>query len=333
MSASVSQSAQDDVDLPLHLLDIIYDDLVRVRLADYLPESLTGWVGADCIRLAMEGSDISLAEEALLPLRSMHDDVRRGHLHVSWPDAACVDGDCIRRLRAVSRHIATALAYRAELIDTRRRSEVFADGLDRLSVGAMIVQENGQPIDANRAARRILDQRDGLSVMGGKICASVPADQKAMRRLMDAVLTGKVAQGGMQLQRPSGEPDLYILFLRRRPLQGVMRPGLRILLRDPLAGALHSRAALASLYGLTTAEAAITLELSNGRPPEEVEEMLAIRHNTMRAHLRAIYAKLGVSSHAALVFAVLTGGGALAYAENASGERLESLPSVVGEPR
>ena len=333
ISASLNEPLKHDLELPLDLLDIIYDELVRVRLEDRLPERVTQWTGADCIRLSADGHDVILDGKAIVPLRSEHDGIQRGHLQITWPLAA--QGQWLReqRLQVVSRHVATALAYRAELVSTRRKYEVFADGLDRLSVGAMIVQEDGQPIDANRIARRILDQRDGLSLIGGKICAATPVDQKALRALMDAVTAGKVLQGGTQLQRPSGAPDLYVLVLQRPHRPGVIRTGMRVLLRDPSAGAVQSRSALINLYGLTGAEAAITFALANGRAPGDVERDLSIRHNTMRAHLRSIYTKLGIGSHAELVFTVLTGGATLAADEDNIIEPLESIGSVVGEPR
>lgn len=326
-------SLQEDVELPLHLLDLIYDDLVRIRLGAHLPQALAQWIGADTVRLMLEGAQAGLVGDAILPLRSLHDGIHRGHLLVSWPADRRDDADRAQGLRAVCNHVATALAYREKLLDSRCKYEVFADGLDRLSVGAIIVQENGQPVDANRAARKVLDRRDGLSVIGGKICAAMPADQKAMRQLMDAVLSGEVAQGGMQLQRPSGEPDLYLLVLRRPSRQGMISAGVRMLLRDPASAAVHSRAALTDLYGLTEAEAGITIELANGNTPEDVEDRLCIRHNTMRAHLRAIYAKVGVGSHAELVFTILTGAGTLAIADDSDFEPLEPLTAILGEQR
>ena len=296
---------------PADLIDAIYDDLVQVRLDDAIPGALAQWLGARELRLLVDGNQPVDGEGSAIMLRSAHDGVARGWLEVASPPGSPPDPE---RLQVVCDHIATALAYREKLLGTRRMYEVFSEGLDRLSIAVMTVRESGHPIDANRAAQQILERRDGLSLISGKLCAAHAADQKAMRQRIDAVFTGEIAPGGMQLQRPSGEPDFQLLVMRPPALDGGIRIGLRILLRDPSAPAVHSRGALMDLYGLTEAEAAVTLQLANGDAPEDVEEQLSIRHNTMRAHLRAIYAKLGVGSHAELIYAVLSGAGTLALA-------------------
>lgn len=296
---------------PADLIDAIYDDLVQVRLEDAIPDALVRWLGVREMRLLVDGDQPGYGEGSAIALRSAHDGVVRGWLEIASPPGSLPNPE---RLQVVCDHIATALAYRQKLLGTWRMYEVFSEGLDRLSIAVMTIRESGHLIEANRAARQILEQRDGLSLISGKLCAAVPADQKTMRQLIDAVFTGEIAQGGMQLQRRSGERDLQLLVMRQPALDGGICDGLRILLRDPGAPAVHSRGVLMDLYGLTDAEAAVTLQLANGLAPEDVEEELSIRHNTMRAHLRAIYAKLGVGSHAELIYAVLSGAGTLALA-------------------
>ena len=299
---------REQVEPPIELLDALYDALVRVRIDRSPFDLLARWAGVDAIAITLDEED----ETGTLALISPHDGIRRGTLRISWPDGTSETVTQMERLRSVADHIARALAYRSELVGTRQQAEVFASGLDRLSVGVLTLRDGGRVIDANRIARRILDQRDGLSLIDDRLCAAQPADQKTMRQLIDAVITGQKEQGGMQLQRPSGEPDLHLLVLSRPARAGVIRAGVRLLLRDPACSAVHSRAALSALYGLTDAEAAITLHLVNGEAPETVEQRFAIRHNTMRAHLRSIYAKLDVGSHAELIYTILSGAGGMA---------------------
>lgn len=317
----VMETAAEDLEPPVDLLDAIYDDFVQVHPGTHSLGLIAQWAGASDLRLVDDDEHDSAAPDApgaseVISLCSSHDGVCRKRLAVVWPTPSAISTVSALRLQAACDHIATALSYREKLLASRRLYEVFADGLDRLSIGAMTLEEGGQPIDANGVARQILDRRDGLSIIGGKVCAAGSADQKAMRQLIDSVLAGKISQGGIQIRRPSGEPDLYVLVLASPPCEGVMRGDIRILLRDPSLVTVHSRTALMDLHGLTEAEAAITLELANGRSPEKVEEDFSIRHNTMRAHLRAIYAKLDVKSQAHLVYAVLTGAGALVPEEN-----------------
>ena len=55
------------------------------------------------------------------------------------------------------------------------------------------------------------------------------------------------------------------------------------------------------LFQLTPAETALAIQMANGLSLEEAAEVLGIRRNTARAHLRSIFSKTGVRRQTELV--------------------------------
>lgn len=321
-----------DCEPPMAVLDAIYDDCVRVRLAPRALAMARDWLGADRLELLEPGEQPQIANATQLGEAIAvegEDSVLAPALVACWPAEAVLTQARKDQFGALVRHLARARAFRNKLVETRRIGEVFNSGLDRLSVGVITIYPDGRPIAANRIACNMLEQRDGLTLVGGKVSLAITAEQKALSRLLEDVQWGESGQGGMRVSRPSGKADLNLLVLRPPPRPGVIRSGLRILVRDPEYTTVHSRRALRDLYGLTGTEAAITMHLANGLCADEVEEQFGIRHNTMRAHLRSIYAKLGVGSHAELVYAILTGASALALGKDDEFPELEPLTTLV----
>ena len=65
------------------------------------------------------------------------------------------------------------------------------------------------------------------------------------------------------------------------------------------AGPPHPPATAALPFGLTTREAEVLSLLAEGLTDPQIAERLYVSRNTVNAHLRAIYGKLGVNTRAA----------------------------------
>lgn len=315
-------------EVPVELLDIIYDHFVRTRTLEGATEAMREWLGAAELHLLEpEGDDPTRDDPRVTRIALVDGDPPQhlGTIVALWPDYAPATASGRKRIEDLARHIGRALSYRQQLVKVRSAAAAYSTALDRLSIGAITIRPDGRPVDANRIARDILEQRDGLALVGGKVTAASVSEQKALRELIDRIERGMTLRGAMRITRPSGRASLAVVVLPRAPREGVIRHGLRIYLRDPEMNVVRSRAALAELYDLTRAEAEITLHLANGLDGAAVEKRLNIRHNTMRAHLRSIYAKVGVSCHADLLHVILTGAGGLAGESDAPSRPLAPL--------
>jgi len=99
---------------------------------------------------------------------------------------------------------------------------------------------------------------------------------------------------------------------RATPLADVGEADLIVSIRDTDREMVRAPEVLRALYGFTAAEAELVADLVNGMRVEEAEAHRGISHNTMRAHLRSIYAKVGVGRLVDLVHAVASGSARLA---------------------
>ena len=83
-------------------------------------------------------------------------------------------------------------------------------------------------------------------------------------------------------------------------------PYLTVLIKDPERNLEISVRTLMNLYQLTMSEATIAILLAEGHTTDDVAEELDIKKNTVRAHLRSMFVKMGVTQQSMLVSLVLT---------------------------
>lgn len=227
-------------------------------------------------------------------------------------------------LELVAPHVARAFEIRSRLERAEARMEVDNEALDRLSVGAIVLDERGRVTAQNAVAARVLSARDGLEVVDATLRASADAGRAAFAAtLAEARATEPGTRGAslrlVSLERGGGKAALGVAVCPMRfggGLDGRPRHGVAVFLRDPDTSLGVDAPALVALFGLTPAEAKLALELVKGRSLEQSATILDIRYNTARAHLRSIFAKTGVTRQAELVRVVLASPAALSSARD-----------------
>ena len=211
------------------------------------------------------------------------------------------------RLAGLVEHFAQALKLAARLEHNETQSELYEGALDRLHIGAMVLDENQHILRCNQIAKSILDEGDGVKRAAGTIEACYRNERNQLRELISSASDGAQA---MSISRPSGKRKLG-LVVRNIPLreesEGKSRPAWVIFVCDPDAQTTAPREILRQVFEFTPAEATLAMELANGLSLDEAAEILGIRRNTARTHLRAIFAKAGVARQAELVRLVLNG--------------------------
>lgn len=200
---------------------------------------------------------------------------------------------------------ALGLAARLELHETQ--SELYEGALNRLHIGAIVLDETQHVLRCNQVAQQMLDEGDGLKRSADLVEAYYRNERQTLKDLIGS--KGASAQV-MSVTRPSGKRKLG-LVVRRIPLreesEGKGRPAWVIFVCDPDAQTTAPREILRQVFDFTPSEATLAMELANGLSLDEAAEVLSIRRNTARTHLRAIFAKAGVTRQAELVRLVLNG--------------------------
>ncbi len=89
-------------------------------------------------------------------------------------------------------------------------------------------------------------------------------------------------------------------------MHGGTTPAIALFLGDPERQCVVTSDALRELFAFTPTEASIAASLANGVSVIETAHRLGIAENTVRAHLRSIFAKTGASRQSQLVHLIHT---------------------------
>ncbi|MCS0582234.1 helix-turn-helix transcriptional regulator [Massilia pinisoli] len=223
-----------------------------------------------------------------------------------------------QRLAMFVPHIKQALTLTAHLSGNELQMKIYEEGLARLNIGVIVLDEAGQLLRANPTACQMLDSADGVRLAGSLLAANTQAETRDLHRLLASAREHPKRVTAMCLSRPSGRRKLTAV-VRGFPLAEVAdaraRPMVAIFLRDPDVAAEPAHDIARQLFDFTPAEAQLAIELLNGLSLDEAAGKLGILRNTGRAHLRAIFSKTGVTRQSELVRVLLNGVLALSTTE------------------
>jgi DNA-binding CsgD family transcriptional regulator len=224
------------------------------------------------------------------------------------------DGPCGERetsiLFPLMPHLRRAALLHGELSSLRARLSAFTGHLDRYPHAFLLVDAQACVLYANTAAREIAGANDGLTIESDRIVLQSPNPNFELRELLSAIATDRGASlQRLQISRPSGRTPYRLLLLPvpesgAMPL-GVAQPAAALVLIDPEAGYEPDTEVLRELFSLTAAEAKIAAKLAQGRSVEEVAGETATSTETVRTHIRRVFAKTSTERQGELIALVL----------------------------
>ena len=212
-------------------------------------------------------------------------------------------------------HLRRAMHVHNLLDRSESISELYSQAISRLSVATIVLDQNGTVLRLNSVASDLLKQADGLKLVGGRLEATYPTDNRELQRLVRNAFARdanseqvSTAAEAMSVSRPSGQINLGVV-VEAIPTQdwaeGKSKPVVVVYIRDAVGRSMASETVAKQLFNLTRAETALAMELANGLSLEEAAEVLNVRRNTARAHLRSIFSKTGVRRQTEVVRIIL----------------------------
>lgn len=205
-------------------------------------------------------------------------------------------------------HLIRAIQVRHKLTETDIQRQIGLDGLERSQIAAIVVTGNGIILHANDQAERMLRAGDAIRSISGQLAAATKSATERLTMLIRGAIDTAAgrngsAGGSVAIPRPN-RPPLTILVAPFRPVQrgaGAPVPAALLFLRDPEWPSGLAAEPLRELFGLTAAEATIVSHLIRGRSLAEIATRHNLSLNTVRTHLKNIFAKTGTNRQTELV--------------------------------
>ncbi len=227
------------------------------------------------------------------------------------PDGAPFDTEERGRIEEIVPHLRQAVELYRRLEVSRSEQAVMTGAIEQFAVGTVMLDHNLNVLKMNELAASILADADGISIVGQRLAiANSNRDREFRQQLKDAVNAAPGSSPSVFLvERPSGHRDIGIVI---RPItipnfmHGGTTPAIALFLGDPERQCVVTSDALRELFAFTPTEASIAASLANGVSVIETAHRLGIAENTVRAHLRSIFAKTGATRQSQLVHLIHT---------------------------
>jgi DNA-binding CsgD family transcriptional regulator len=173
--------------------------------------------------------------------------------------------------------------------------------LDRLSVGVILLDRRARIVYLNAPARSFGSDGGALHLRNSHVSTWSPPHSQRLGELIRAALGGAPA-GSMSVPRSSDGQLLTILVssVRGRDIGrfgdfGMRDAAVLLFIVDPVNRAGIPMSWIMDGYGLTQAEAKVALAASSGLSIPETASRLGLSPNTIKTHLRRIFAKTGTN--------------------------------------
>lgn len=220
-----------------------------------------------------------------------------------------VDDQTRHRMRLIAPHIRRAVMI-AKMFDLRiAEAGTFVDALNGLDAGLCLVDAGGRIIHANAAGQAILDARDILYDVGGRLAACDAEVNQTLRDVFVAAGQGDAALGtkGIAVPLVGKDGERYVahalpLTSGARRRAGLVYTAVAALFVRKAALAMSSRSeVIGKIFKLTPTELRVLLAIVEVGGVPEVAAALGVAETTVRTHVSNLFEKTGATRQADLV--------------------------------
>lgn len=227
-------------------------------------------------------------------------------LLVTRPLGASLAADSLflRRLAPV---FASAAEIGARLIEGEDDRATLVDILDRLPVGALVVDETARLLAANRQGRLALrERRVVVADATGRIRARAVAAQRDLADAIARTTTANARRVPVKVEDGDRPATLLVCSMAAGREAGGARRAL-VLMADRAGAVPRLGDAARDIYGLSAIEMRIVQGLVEGARLECIAAAGRTSVHTVRNQLKSIFIKVGVNRQADLVNLILRG--------------------------
>jgi DNA-binding CsgD family transcriptional regulator/PAS domain-containing protein len=215
-----------------------------------------------------------------------------------------IDDEARRIFASIAPHVRSAV--RTSLALGSSNDALLANVFEALSIPAFLCNRQGMVRRLTPAAEQLLTA-SGLRLRHGKLTAVLPVEAAALSDSIEAAAIGPAIGGPSSramlihsVQRDAVPLSLDVLSLPRSGLSFAVDSRVLVLARN--AGSQARRTTLLqTIYGLTPAELETAQLLIEGRSPQDIANQRQVAVGTVRAQIKALFAKTGSSRQIDLV--------------------------------
>lgn len=179
--------------------------------------------------------------------------------------------------------------------------------LDRTRHAVILVDQDARISFINAAAERLVGERDGLVIAGGRLTAGNPDAARRLHQLIGQAASREVGRrGGGSMALPTAARRLP-LSIAVTPICGERASGYggqaraMVTVNDLEAELTVPVERLRDLFGLSRAEGRVAVAFAEGHSPKEAAVLLGLSFFTVRGHLVRIFEKTQTNRQAQLV--------------------------------
>jgi DNA-binding CsgD family transcriptional regulator len=207
-------------------------------------------------------------------------------------------------------HLRRALQTMLRMHHLQAQASIQENLWDRLSVGVILLDSSGALLWCNRKADMILTAGAILRYTRGALSAPRAKETRELHRLIGdaaqcAVGRGVRTGGQIAIAGADGMPwSVLISPFQAEVMPIPVAPAVAVLISDPRESAAPLDH-LANFFGFTNKELELARLLTAGHDLPQIGERLGMRINTVRTHLRSLFAKTDTNRQAELVALLL----------------------------
>lgn len=228
----------------------------------------------------------------------------------AWPDHH------LDRVSALLPHLQHSLRIHRRFVQLRQRERALYAAMEQVVMGMALIDRHGRVIYQNPTARAVISRHPAICERDGELRATYGEDSEelcqAIRKAATAGGTPASSATALGLNHPDARLPLPIFVTPINPniLARLPAPepvAAAVFLSDPDRSPPVASESLQAAYNLTKSEAEVAISIANGCSPEDIAQARQASLHTVRAQLKQVFRKLGVTKQADLVRILLAG--------------------------
>lgn len=209
-------------------------------------------------------------------------------------------------MQLLAPHIQKSLIVNAKTRHIELKQNLLSDALNQINNPLLLVNKNGKVLFINSLAEQLIEKQAGIFIKDNHIYILSTTDNNKLQKLIYSATHHFVKHGGaMRHVDLTTQSAISILVSPVNPnivnLNTQCDNNALLVLNPHQQQETISTELLTNLYGLTPAEARLTVELCQGFTLNEIAGKFSLSKNTLRSQLHSCFSKTGTSRQANLI--------------------------------